>query len=253
MRSDGNYCDYCGELLRSAAAPHLRRRFPLRRKRKLLIGAVVLAVILGVVVLVGEPWYEPLAPRPDEIIMPMEALYEWGLDASSVEDRLRRGDYHVSLVRLSTGHLYEDAGGLPFPDVAFLVTFDFPIRKARYKDTGQPYKIFDGYVDEKWSRFWVAASADMAHLRTRSEYPEGQHWHQLAVEIEVLDPNRLLVSPQGIPEECCLTLVINSPPAFLHAYYDKITREAYYYSLGYSVIISPGIANPEPMTEERYA
>ncbi len=252
IRSDGNYCDYCGKSLGPPTAPHLRIRSFLKQKRKPLIIAAALAMILGIVWLIEEPWYEPLAPRPDEVITSIRALESAGLEWSALENRSRLGDFRVSVIKLSDGSVYQDFDGLPFSDVAFLVTFRFPIREARYNNTQSFYKIFDGYVDEKWSRFSVTVSAQPETWRSEtssSEYVEGPESDQpLPIELEVLDTNQLVVVPEGIPEEGYTRLTIWSPPGESSVYYNKTTREAYYYGGGYVLITDPGAEDPEPIT-----
>lgn len=256
IRNDLDYCHYCGSLTLSVPAPYRREGLGswARRHKKRLIGVTVLVLAVGLVIVAKEPWYEPLAPRPDEVIMPVFALPDYvGLDVSSAQDRIRAGEIQVSVTRLSDGSVYQDVAGLPFSDLAFLVTFGFPIREARHDNTERLYKIFDGYVDEKWSRFWVAVYAkevEWNSAQTSSDDVWGQEGY-LPLEIEVLDTNRLLVLPEGIPEEGHIDWLINSPPPFLYVYYNKTTHTAYYYSGGYTVLTSPDFDEPEPITEER--
>ena len=251
IRSDVDYCHRCGRLI--ASLPPVARGSASRtgRYKRRLIGIAVILLAIGLVILVEEPWYEPPAPRLDEIMMPMTALSGYGLDSSAVEDRIAPGETRVALVRLGTGHVYDDAALVPFSDFAFLVTFSFPIRSARHDNTEELHKVFDGYVDEKWTRFWVAvemtrpdgAEADRNYCDYQSTSPLR---YLLPVSIEVLDRNRLLVLPKGIPEKGRALLLVNSPPYFLSVYYNTITRKAYHYFSGYGVNVSPDVDEPEP-------
>ena len=247
IRSDISYCHHCGRLVLSLPPPDGGLPSLLRRKKRLLTVAAVLAIVLGVVLLTQEPWYERIAHRPDEMIGPL-----WSFDAGVAYNRIERGQIQFFVVRLGDANTYDDVLELPFNDIAFLLVFDFPVRIGRYRDTGQPYGIFDGYVDEKWSRFWVSVYAEEGEFHEGMgsfRCPEGLDEYELAVEISVLDRHRMLVLPQGIPMEGHTALVLNSPPSYGYVYVDRTTGTAYYYSYVNRVFTGPGFAEPVSMAE----